>query len=93
MLIHDEINIYAFRSGNRSDWEVNQQHKSIQKQYQQGIPHRERRKRNLTDIDFEGILKIIGGCNLWQIIIYLMISAHQVPHAMFNLSVSHHQNI
>lgn len=34
-----------------------------------------------------GILRIIGGCSTWQILIYLIISAHQMPHAMFNLSV------
>ncbi|KAE9555776.1 hypothetical protein FO519_000990 [Halicephalobus sp. NKZ332] len=80
--------VEAMSDRDRSDWEVNQQHKSIQKQYKQSIAaHRGKKKRHLTDIDFEGILKIIGGCNLWQIIIYLMISAHQVPHAMFNLSV------
>ncbi|CAI5456085.1 unnamed protein product [Caenorhabditis angaria] len=33
------------------------------------------------------ILKLIGGCSYWQIIVYLMISVQQVPHAMFNLSV------
>uniref|UniRef100_A0A914HBQ3 Major facilitator superfamily (MFS) profile domain-containing protein n=1 Tax=Globodera rostochiensis TaxID=31243 RepID=A0A914HBQ3_GLORO len=44
-------------------------------------------KKLLTDIDFEGILRIIGGCSTWQILIYLIISAHQMPHAMFNLSV------
>lgn len=83
------VNFYKnFRPDrNHSDWEVNQQHQSIQKQYKQSICYREKKTRNLIDIDFEGILKIIGGCNLWQIIIYLMISAHQVPHAMFNLSV------
>uniref|UniRef100_A0A915D7Q0 Major facilitator superfamily (MFS) profile domain-containing protein n=1 Tax=Ditylenchus dipsaci TaxID=166011 RepID=A0A915D7Q0_9BILA len=69
------------RVRNQSEMEINAQHYRMQNQYKNP------RKRRLTDIDFEGILKIIGGCNMWQIIIYLMISAHQVPHAMFNLSV------
>lgn len=34
-----------------------------------------------------GILQLIGGCSYWQIIVYLIISVQQVPHAMFNLSV------
>jgi OCT family organic cation transporter-like MFS transporter 4/5 len=73
---------------NQSEWEIRQQHNTIQKEYKKRIVGpKDKRKRHLTDIDFEGILKIIGGCNLWQILIYLMISAHQVPHAMFNLSV------
>ncbi|CAD5212943.1 unnamed protein product [Bursaphelenchus okinawaensis] len=71
----------ASRVRNQSELEINAQHYRMQKQY------KTKRSRNLTDIDFEGILKIIGGCNMWQIIIYIMISAHQVPHAMFNLSV------
>ncbi|KAI1709884.1 sugar transporter domain-containing protein [Ditylenchus destructor] len=74
-------NKHRGRIRNQSELEINAQHYRMQKQYKNP------RKGRLTDIDFEGILKIIGGCNMWQIIIYLMISAHQVPHAMFNLSV------
>ncbi|KAI6197297.1 Solute carrier family 22 member 5 [Aphelenchoides besseyi] len=71
------------RTRNQSELEINAQHVRVQKQYKTN----NRRQRHLTDIDFEGILRIIGGCNLWQIFIYCMISAHQIPHAMFNLSV------
>ncbi|CAJ0586591.1 unnamed protein product, partial [Mesorhabditis spiculigera] len=67
----------------RSEMEINAQHYQKQQEYRK---HR-KQKRTLTDIDFEGILNIIGGCNLWQITVYMMISAQQVPHAMFNLSV------
>uniref|UniRef100_A0A1I7Z9T0 MFS domain-containing protein n=1 Tax=Steinernema glaseri TaxID=37863 RepID=A0A1I7Z9T0_9BILA len=70
---------------NRSEIEIRNEHIRLQQQYKKQQPPR--RERRLTDIDFEGILKIIGGCNMWQITIYLMISAQQVPHAMFNLSV------
>uniref|UniRef100_A0A914C9G0 Major facilitator superfamily (MFS) profile domain-containing protein n=1 Tax=Acrobeloides nanus TaxID=290746 RepID=A0A914C9G0_9BILA len=70
---------------NQSEFEINREHKLNQQRYRQYNTNS--RKRRLTDIDFEGILKIIGGCNMWQVIIYLMISAHQVPHAMFALSV------
>ncbi|CAB3399456.1 unnamed protein product [Caenorhabditis bovis] len=66
----------------KSEMEIRNQHYQKQKQYAPKEP-----KKLLTDIDFEGILKIIGGCSYWQIIIYLMISVQQVPHAMFNLSV------
>lgn len=72
------------RIRNQSEIEINNQHYQMQRQYRN---HNNQRKRHLTDIDFEGILKIIGGCNLWQVIIYMMISTHQIPHAMFNLSV------
>ncbi|KHN88661.1 Solute carrier family 22 member 5 [Toxocara canis] len=65
-----------------SEVEINAQHYRIQKQYKAS-----HRRRRLTDIDFEGILNLIGGCNMWQIIIYVIISAQQVPHAMFNLNV------
>ncbi|KAI6172372.1 Solute carrier family 22 member 5 [Aphelenchoides besseyi] len=71
------------RTRNQSELEINAQHVRVQKQYKAN----NKRQRHLTDIDFEGILRIIGGCNLWQIFIYCMISAHQIPHAMFNLSV------
>jgi hypothetical protein len=66
--------------------EVNAQHYKMQNVYK-NQREKLRSKKLLTDIDFEGILKIIGGCNTWQILIYLIISAHQMPHAMFNLSV------
>jgi len=72
------------RVRNQSELEVNAQHYKMQKQYKKSAGNRRKR---LTDIDFEGILRLIGGCNTWQLLIYLMISAHQVPHAMFNLSV------
>ncbi|CAD6193063.1 unnamed protein product [Caenorhabditis auriculariae] len=67
----------------RSEMEIRNQHYQKQKQY----AAESQRQRNLTDIDFEGILNLIGGCSTWQILIYMMISAQQVPHAMFNLSV------
>lgn len=66
----------------KSDLEIRHQHYQKQKQYSE-----QRRQRRLTDIDFEGILSIIGGCSHWQVVVYLMISVQQVPHAMFNLSV------
>ncbi|PAV63340.1 hypothetical protein WR25_25462 [Diploscapter pachys] len=66
----------------RSEMEIRHQHYVKQQQYAKG-----KRQRRLTDIDFEGILNIIGGCNKWQVWVYMIISAHQVPHAMFNLSV------
>uniref|UniRef100_A0A183CFW9 MFS domain-containing protein n=1 Tax=Globodera pallida TaxID=36090 RepID=A0A183CFW9_GLOPA len=73
------------RLRNQSELEVNAQHYKMQNVYKS---QRARKgKKLLTDIDFEGILRIIGGCSTWQILIYLIISAHQMPHAMFNLSV------
>uniref|UniRef100_A0A1I7XTJ4 MFS domain-containing protein n=1 Tax=Heterorhabditis bacteriophora TaxID=37862 RepID=A0A1I7XTJ4_HETBA len=66
----------------KSDLEIRNQHYQKQKQYAE-----QKRQRRLTDIDFEGILNIIGGCSNWQVLVYLMISVQQVPHAMFNLSV------
>nr|CDJ96318.1 Major facilitator superfamily MFS-1 domain containing protein [Haemonchus contortus] len=66
----------------KSDLEIRNQHYQKQKQYSE-----QKRQRRLTDIDFEGILSIIGGCSNWQVVVYLMISVQQVPHAMFNLSV------
>ncbi|KIH54649.1 hypothetical protein ANCDUO_15204, partial [Ancylostoma duodenale] len=66
----------------KSDLEIRHQHYQKQKQYAE-----QKRQRRLTDIDFEGILNIIGGCSNWQVLVYLMISVQQVPHAMFNLSV------
>ncbi|KAJ1347021.1 hypothetical protein KIN20_001960 [Parelaphostrongylus tenuis] len=66
----------------KSDLEIRNQHYQKQKQYSE-----QKRQRRLTDIDFEGILNIIGGCSNWQVVVYLMISVQQVPHAMFNLSV------
>ncbi|KAK6044429.1 transporter, major facilitator family protein, partial [Cooperia oncophora] len=66
----------------KSDLEIRHQHYQKQKQYSE-----QKRQRRLTDIDFEGILSIIGGCSNWQVVVYLMISVQQVPHAMFNLSV------
>lgn len=67
----------------RSEMEIRAQHYQKQKQYAARAQH----NKNLTDIDFEGVLNLIGGCNVWQILIYLVISVQQVPHAMFNLSV------
>ncbi|KAI6194134.1 Organic cation transporter-like protein [Aphelenchoides besseyi] len=62
--------------------EIREQHMQIQRKY------RPLKRRRITDpIDFEGILNIIGGCSWWQIWVYLLISAQQIPHAMFNLSV------
>uniref|UniRef100_A0A915K3F8 Major facilitator superfamily (MFS) profile domain-containing protein n=1 Tax=Romanomermis culicivorax TaxID=13658 RepID=A0A915K3F8_ROMCU len=50
--------------------------------------YRRTRKRHFTDpVDFEGILRMIGGCGWWQIYIYFFVSLQQIPHAMFNLSV------
>lgn len=58
-------------------------HKTLQDRYKA-----ETRKRHYTDpVDFEGILRIIGGCGRWQLWIYLLISLQQVPHAMFNLNI------
>uniref|UniRef100_A0A914WQR6 Major facilitator superfamily (MFS) profile domain-containing protein n=2 Tax=Plectus sambesii TaxID=2011161 RepID=A0A914WQR6_9BILA len=75
---------YSDRYGrSNSEHEIAAQHIKVQRQYLTPAS----RRRHLTDVDFEGILKIIGGCNKWQLIIYLLISAQQVPHAMFNLSV------
>lgn len=65
-----------------SDSEISDEHARIQKQYS-ATP----RKRTINDIDFEGILKLIGGCNRWQVLIYAILSAQQIPHAMFTLSV------
>ncbi|KAI6242968.1 Organic cation transporter-like protein [Aphelenchoides fujianensis] len=62
--------------------EIREQHAQIQRKYR---PVKDRR---ITDpIDFEGILNLIGGCSWWQVWVYLLISAQQIPHAMFNLSV------
>ncbi|ETN81108.1 hypothetical protein NECAME_08729 [Necator americanus] len=66
----------------KSDLEIRHQHYQKQKQYAE-----QKRQRRLTDIDFEGILNIIGGCSNWQVLVYMMISVQQIPHAMFNLSV------
>nr|CAD2179644.1 unnamed protein product [Meloidogyne enterolobii] len=74
------------RLRNQSELEVNAHHYKMQNVYKDQ-KEKSRSKKPLTDIDFEGILKIIGGCSTWQILIYLIISAHQMPHAMFNLSV------
>ncbi|KAL7080351.1 hypothetical protein ACQ4LE_000392 [Meloidogyne hapla] len=74
------------RLRNQSELEVNAHHYKMQNVYKDQH-EKSRSKKPLTDIDFEGILKIIGGCSTWQILIYLIISAHQMPHAMFNLSV------
>ncbi|CAO4383964.1 unnamed protein product [Caenorhabditis nigoni] len=68
----------------KSEMEIRNQHYQKQKQY---ASQQEPKAKRLTDIDFEGILQLIGGCSYWQIIIYLIISVQQVPHAMFNLSV------
>lgn len=61
------------RIRNQSELEINDQHVRIQKHYKK---EQSGRRRRLTDIDFEGILKIIGGCSTWQILIYLMISGN-----------------
>ncbi|KJH45315.1 transporter, major facilitator family protein [Dictyocaulus viviparus] len=66
----------------KSDLEIRDQHYQKQRQYSE-----QKRHKRLTDIDFEGILNLIGGCSNWQVVVYLMISVQQVPHAMFNLSV------
>ncbi|KAH7722765.1 Protein OCT-2 a [Aphelenchoides avenae] len=50
------------RLRNDSVLEIRAQHRYIQNRYGKNA-----RKRHLTDIDFEGILNIIGGCNMWQI--------------------------
>ncbi|EFO89839.1 CRE-OCT-2 protein [Caenorhabditis remanei] len=68
----------------KSEMEIRDQHYQKQKQYASA---KEPKTKRLTDIDFEGILQLIGGCSYWQVIIYLIISVQQVPHAMFNLSV------
>uniref|UniRef100_A0A7E4W5L9 MFS domain-containing protein n=1 Tax=Panagrellus redivivus TaxID=6233 RepID=A0A7E4W5L9_PANRE len=74
------------QKSDKSEWEIHHTHIEMQKRHKRTKKPSEL-QAHLTDIDFEGILRIIGGCNMWQILIYLMISAHQIPHAMFNLSV------
>ncbi|CAI2356590.1 unnamed protein product [Caenorhabditis sp. 36 PRJEB53466] len=68
----------------KSEMEIRNQHYQKQKQY---ASTKEPKAKRLTGIDFEGILHLIGGCSYWQILVYLIISVQQVPHAMFNLSV------
>lgn len=59
---------FPFRRGrlrNQSELEVNAQHYKMQNVYKS---QRARKgKKLLTDIDFEGILRIIGGCSTWQV--------------------------
>jgi OCT family organic cation transporter-like MFS transporter 4/5 len=38
-------------------------------------------------VDFEGILKIIGGFSAWQFRVYLLLAFQQIPHAMLSLGV------
>ncbi|GMR35448.1 hypothetical protein PMAYCL1PPCAC_05643 [Pristionchus mayeri] len=65
--------------------EIREQHLNIQQKYRQAAPQRQ---RHFTDpVDFEGILRIIGGCSWWQMWVYMMIALQQIPHAMFNLNV------
>ncbi|CEF70921.1 Solute carrier family 22 member 13 [Strongyloides ratti] len=42
---------------------------------------------NFINIDFEGILELIGGFNRWQILIFLTLLLYKIPHAMLNLSL------
>ncbi|VDM44511.1 unnamed protein product [Toxocara canis] len=86
-----------------SEVEINAQHYRIQKQYKASHRRRRLTDIDfeaiysslgygalhwsLRSAKFSGILNLIGGCNMWQIIIYVIISAQQVPHAMFNLNV------
>ncbi|KAF8363728.1 hypothetical protein PRIPAC_90651 [Pristionchus pacificus] len=65
-----------------SELEIKNQHYEQQKQYK-----RNRIDKNLLAIDYDGILQLTGGCKKWQIIMYMIISLQQIPHAMFNLSV------
>lgn len=76
------------RDDGGSDWNMKESfsakdhHAAVQNRYSRN------RQRHYTDpVDFEGILRIIGGCGWWQIWIYFLISLQQIPHAMFNLSV------
>ncbi|CAI4221297.1 unnamed protein product [Auanema sp. JU1783] len=68
----------------KSAIEIRDQHYEKQKKY---AAEGKKKSRQVTSIDFEGILDVIGGCDRWQVLVYLFISAQQVPHAMFNLSV------
>ncbi|TMS40089.1 hypothetical protein L596_006512 [Steinernema carpocapsae] len=45
---------------NRSEMEIRNQHYKIQSQYRKQNQGQPKRQRRLTDIDFEGILQIIG---------------------------------
>ncbi|MFH4980825.1 hypothetical protein AB6A40_007534 [Gnathostoma spinigerum] len=74
--MHKKMSSYS------SEIEVNAQHKRIQRKYLKRV-----QRMSLTDIDFEGILNLIGGCNKWQLLVYILIFIQQVPHAMFNLNV------
>ncbi|GMT14523.1 hypothetical protein PFISCL1PPCAC_5820, partial [Pristionchus fissidentatus] len=65
-----------------SELEIKNQHYHQQKQYKRG-----RIDKNLQAIDYDGILQLTGGCKKWQIMMYIIITLHQIPHAMFNLSV------
>ncbi|GMS84145.1 hypothetical protein PENTCL1PPCAC_6320, partial [Pristionchus entomophagus] len=65
-----------------SELEIKNQHYQKQKQYK-----RDRIDKNLLAIDYDGILQLTGGCKKWQILMYMIISLQQIPHAMFNLSV------
>ncbi|GMS82418.1 hypothetical protein PENTCL1PPCAC_4593 [Pristionchus entomophagus] len=78
----------AGRPGHKASFsarEIREQHLNIQQKYRQAAPQRQ---RHFTDpVDFEGILRIIGGCSWWQMWVYMMIALQQIPHAMFNLNV------
>ncbi|GMT13406.1 hypothetical protein PFISCL1PPCAC_4703 [Pristionchus fissidentatus] len=80
--------VAAGRPGHKASFstrEIREQHLNIQQKYRQAAPQRE---RHFTDpVDFEGILRIIGGCSWWQMWVYMMIALQQIPHAMFNLNV------
>uniref|UniRef100_A0A0N5BH46 MFS domain-containing protein n=1 Tax=Strongyloides papillosus TaxID=174720 RepID=A0A0N5BH46_STREA len=85
----DSINFNEYGVGhqtlNKSETEINKHKNDVIKNHFLKTPNKS--GCTLIDIDFEGILKLIGGCNRWQILIFLIISLHQIPRAMFNLGV------
>lgn len=70
------------RSEHKESMSEREYHKAKQQE------HKASRRRHFTDpVDFDGILKLIGGCGRWQLWVYFLISLQQIPHAMFNLAI------
>uniref|UniRef100_A0AAF5I300 Major facilitator superfamily (MFS) profile domain-containing protein n=3 Tax=Strongyloides stercoralis TaxID=6248 RepID=A0AAF5I300_STRER len=82
------VNMYSNQNSqqlNKSETEINNhKYNLVRKHF---LSKQSEKNNNLINIDFEGILKLIGGCNKWQILIFLTVSLHQIPHAMLNLGV------